>query len=195
MKDENNKSIWSLFFSFLKVGAFTFGGGYAMVALLENEFVQKKKWLDKTEFLDVVAIAESTPGPVAINSATYIGYKNKGVLGSVAATLAVSLPSFIIIYIISLFFDAFIALEWVGYAFNGIQVCVVYLILSAGLRMLKDVKRDCGSIVILIAVFILSVLFSVLSVSFSSVFFILLSGLFYLALSSINRVLGKEEEV
>ena len=195
MKDENNKSIWSLFFSFLKVGAFTFGGGYAMVALLENEFVQKKKWLDKTEFLDVVAIAESTPGPVAINSATYIGYKNKGVLGSVAATLAVSLPSFIIIYIISLFFDAFIALEWVGYAFNGIQVCVVYLILSAGLRMLKDVKRDCGSIVILIAVFILSVLFSVLSVSFSSVFFILLSGLFYLALSSINRVLGKEEDV
>lgn len=195
MKDENNKSIWSLFFSFLKIGAFTFGGGYAMVALLENEFVQKKKWLDKTEFLDVVAIAESTPGPVAINSATYIGYKNKGVLGSVAATLAVSLPSFIIIYIISLFFDAFIALEWVGYAFNGIQVCVVYLILSAGLRMLKDVKRDCGSIVILIAVFILSVLFSVLSVSFSSVFFILLSGLFYLALSSINRVLGKEEDV
>ncbi len=195
MKDDNNKSIWSLFFSFLKIGAFTFGGGYAMVALLENEFVQKKKWLDKTEFLDIVAIAESTPGPVAINSATYIGYKNNGVPGSVAATLAVSLPSFVIIYIISLFFDAFIALEWVGYAFNGIQVCVVYLILSAGLRMLKDVKRDCGSMVILIAVFILSVLFSILSISFSSVFFILLSGLCYLALSSIKRVLGKEDNV
>ncbi len=195
MKDDNNKSIWSLFFSFLKIGAFTFGGGYAMVALLENEFVQKKKWLDKTEFLDIVAIAESTPGPVAINSATYIGYKNNGVPGSVAATLAVSLPSFVIIYIISLFFDAFIALEWVGYAFNGIQVCVVYLILSAGLRMLKDVKRDCGSMVILIAVFILSVLFSILSISFSSVFFILLSGLCYLALSSIKRVLGKEDNI
>ncbi len=195
MKDDNNKSIWSLFFSFLKIGAFTFGGGYAMVALLENEFVQKKKWLDKTEFLDIVAIAESTPGPVAINSATYIGYKNNGVPGSVAATLAVSLPSFVIIYIISLFFDAFIALEWVGYAFNGIQVCVIYLILSAGLRMLKDVKRDCGSMVILIAVFILSVLFSILSISFSSVFFILLSGLCDLALSSIKRVLGKEDNI
>lgn len=195
MKDDNNKSIWSLFFSFLKIGAFTFGGGYAMVALLENEFVQKKKWLDKTEFLDVVAIAESTPGPVAINSATYIGYKNNGVLGSVVATVAVSLPSFVIIYIISLFFDAFISLEWVGYAFNGIQVCVVYLILSAGLRMLKNVKRDCGSMVILIAVFILSILFSILSISFSSVFFILLSGLCYLALSSIKRVHRKEDNI
>ncbi len=153
-----------------------------------------KIWLDKTEFLDIVAIAESTPGPVAINSATYIGYKNCGVLGSVAATVAVALPSFVIIYIISLFFDAFISIEWVYYAFKGIQVCVVYLILSAGLRMLKDIKKDCESVIILIFVFVLSLLFSILSVSFSSVFFILLAGLFYLSLSSIKRGGGKKEE-
>ncbi len=195
MSENKSKSLIELFLTFLKIGAFTFGGGYAMVALLENEFVEKKKWIDKAEFLDIVAIAESTPGPVAINSATYIGYRNAGVLGSVVATLAVSLPSFVIIYVISLFFDAFIALEWVGYAFSGIQVCVVYLILRAGLSMIKDMKRDKTSIFIFIAVLVLSLLFSILSFSFSSVFFILLSGLLYLVVSSVKRVEENKEEV
>lgn len=195
MSENKRKSLMELFLTFLKIGAFTFGGGYAMVALLENEFVEKKKWLDKAEFLDVVAIAESTPGPVAINSATYIGYKNAGVLGAVVATLAVSLPSFVIIYVISLFFDAFIALEWVGYAFNGIQVCVVYLILRAGLSMLKDIKRDKTSVFIFTVVLVLSLLFSILSISFSSVFFILLSGLLYLVVSSVKRAEETKEEV
>ena len=84
------KLICSLFITFLKIGAFTFGGGYAMIALLENEFVEKKKWLEKSEFLDMVAVAESTPGPVAINSATYIGYKIAGFAGATMSTLAVS---------------------------------------------------------------------------------------------------------
>ena len=87
------KLICSLFITFLKIGAFTFGGGYAMIALLENEFVEKKKWLEKSEFLDMVAVAESTPGPVAINSATYIGYKIAGFAGATMSTLAVSIPS------------------------------------------------------------------------------------------------------
>lgn len=101
------KLICSLFITFLKIGAFTFGGGYAMIALLENEFVEKKKWLEKSEFLDMVAVAESTPGPVAINSATYIGYKIAGFAGATMSTLAVSIPSFFVIYGISLFFDQF----------------------------------------------------------------------------------------
>ena len=105
--------IFELFFTMLKIGLFTFGGGYAMIALLENEFVEKKKWLSKDEFLNIAAIAESTPGPIAINSATYIGYKNAGVLGSVFATLGVCIPSFVIIFIISLFFDAFLNLTYV----------------------------------------------------------------------------------
>lgn len=186
MKDRT-KTLLSVFFSFLKIGAFTFGGGYAMIALLENEFVQKKKWIDKDEFLDMAAIAESTPGPIAINSATYIGYRIAGVLGSTVATIAVVIPSFVIIYAISLFFEKFLSLKWVGYAFNGIQVCVVYLILTAGLKMLKVSEKDALSIIIFIVVLVLSILFSVLSVSFSSVFFILLSGLLYLVVSAIEK--------
>lgn len=97
------KSLGTLFFTFFKIGLFTFGGGYAMIALLEEEFIQRRKWLDKDEFLDMTAIAESTPGPVAINSATYLGYKLAKVPGAATATVAVCLPSFLIIYVISLF--------------------------------------------------------------------------------------------
>lgn len=117
-----------LFWTFFKIGAFTFGGGYAMVALLQNEFVEEKKWLTKEEFLDMVAIAESTPGPVAVNSATYIGYKIEGTAGAAASTVAVCLPSFAVIYLISLFFDQFLRLSVVASAFHGIQVCVIHLI-------------------------------------------------------------------
>ena len=95
MKASNR--LLTLFLTFLKIGAFTFGGGYAMLALLENEFITKKKWLDKQEFLDMAAIAESTPGPVAINSATYLGYRMAGGWGAATATLAVCIPSFVII--------------------------------------------------------------------------------------------------
>ena len=122
------------FCTFFKIGAFTFGGGYAMVALLEHEFVEEKRWLTREEFLDMVAIAESTPGPVAVNSATYIGYKLAGVAGAAASTLAVCLPSFAVIYLISLFFDRFLQLTVVANAFKGIQACVIYLILSAGVK-------------------------------------------------------------
>ena len=95
------KQVLKLFLALLKIGLFTFGGGYAMIALLQNEFVSKQKWIDKDEFLDVVAIAESTPGPIAINAATYVGYKTAGFLGAVAATVGVCIPSFIIIFVIS----------------------------------------------------------------------------------------------
>lgn len=174
MKKE--KMILQLFLTMLKIGAFTFGGGYAMIALLENEFVEKKKWLDKDEFLNITAIAESTPGPIAINSATYVGYKNAGVLGSVFATLGVCIPSFVIIYIISLFFDAFLTLTYVEYAFRGIQVCVVYLILSAGIKMLKEMERSAFNIIVIGATLLCMVLFSVFAVNFSTVFYILISG-------------------
>ena len=131
----------TLFLVFLKIGAFTFGGGYAMIALLENEFVEKRNWLEQKEFMDMVAIAESTPGPVAVNSATYIGYKMAGTAGAAVATLGVCLPSFGIIYLISLFFDQFLSLRLVGCAFRGIQVCVIYLILSAGLKLWKGLEK------------------------------------------------------
>lgn len=116
------KSLETLFFTFFKIGLFTFGGGYAMIALLEEEFIQRRKWLDKDEFLDMTAIAESTPGPVAINSATYLGYKLAKVPGAATATVAVCLPSFLIIYAISLFFEQFTQLTVIANAFKGIQV-------------------------------------------------------------------------
>jgi chromate transporter len=135
------KLLLTLFVTMFKIGLFTFGGGYAMIAIIEREIIERKKWIGNDEFLDIIAIAESTPGPLAINSATFVGYKIAGVLGSVFATLGVVLPSFIIIYIISLFFDAFLSIVWVGYAFRGIQVAVAFLIFNAGIKMLKKLKK------------------------------------------------------
>lgn len=168
--------IWQLFITFFKIGAFTFGGGYAMIALLEGELVSKKKWVTQEEFLDIVAIAESTPGPVAINSATFIGYKMAGISGSLMATLGTVLPSFTIIYIISLFFDRFLEIKIVAAAFKGIQVCVVYLICSAGVKLFKGLKKTAMSVTILTVVTAVFVGLSVFAVSFSSIWLILASG-------------------
>ena len=170
------KKTAELFRTFFQIGAFTFGGGYAMVALLEHEFVEKKQWVTREEFLDMTAIAESTPGPMAVNSATYIGYKMEGVEGAAVSTLAVCLPSFLVIYGISLFFDQFLRLTVVSNAFRGIQAGVVYLILSAGGKMLKNLERTPFNLLVLTAVLLTMVGCSVLAVSFSSIFYILASG-------------------
>lgn len=170
------KSLGTLFFTFFKIGLFTFGGGYAMIALLEEEFIQRRKWLDKDEFLDMAAIAESTPGPVAINSATYLGYKLAGVPGAATATVAVCLPSFLIIYAISLFFEQFTQLTVIANAFKGIQVCVIYLIFSAGVRMPKALDKSPFATGVLAAVMLVMVGLSLAGVSVSSILLILLSG-------------------
>lgn len=170
------KKFFSVFFAFFKIGLFTFGGGYAMIAVIERELVEGKKWISHEEFMDVVAIAESTPGPLAINSATYIGYKFCGFFGSLFATLGVVLPSFIIIFIISLFFDAFLQFEFVQYAFKGIQACVAFLILSAGIKMLKHLKFSVINSVLFFVTLICLVVFSLLSIKFSSIFYILIGG-------------------
>lgn len=170
------KSLETLFFTFFKIGLFTFGGGYAMIALLEEEFIQRRKWLDKDEFLDMTAIAESTPGPVAINSATYLGYKLAKIPGAATATVAVCLPSFLIIYAISLFFKQFTQLTVIANAFKGIQVCVIYLIFSAGVRMLKALDKSPFATGVLAAVMLVMVGLSLAGVSVSSILLILLSG-------------------
>lgn len=170
------KSLETLFFTFFKIGLFTFGGGYAMIALLEEEFIQRRKWLDKDEFLDMAAIAESTPGPVAINSATYLGYKLAKIPGAATATVAVCLPSFLIIYAISLFFEQFTQLTVIASAFKGIQVCVIYLIFSAGVRMLKALDKSPFATGVLAAVMLVMVGLSLAGVSVSSILLILLSG-------------------
>ena len=190
---EKRKGYLSLFLTMLKIGLFTFGGGYAMIALLENEFVEKKKWIEKDEFLDVAAIAESTPGPIAINAATYIGYKNAGIIGSMIATLGICIPSFMIIYTISLFFDAFLSLTLVAYAFKGIQICVVYLILTAGLKMLAHMKKNAFNIIIISTTLICMVVFSLFAVKFSTIFYIMISGACGVAVYLLGKI-RKEEQ-
>ena len=182
------KECLSLFLTMLKIGVFTFGGGYAMIALLENAFVEKKKWLEKDEFLDVAAIAESTPGPIAINAATYIGYKKAGIVGSIIATLGICIPSFAIIYAISLFFDAFLSLTLVACAFKGIQICVVYLILTAGLKMTKQMKKTAFNMTIISTTLICMVVFSLFAVKFSTIFYILISGICGVAVYLLGKI-------
>ena len=166
----------SLFLTMMKIGLFTFGGGYAMLALLESEFVERKGYIDKEEFLDMVAIAESTPGPIAINAATYLGYKRLGFLGALVATAGIVLPSFLIIFAISLFFDAFLTYPLVANAFRGIQVAVIYLIFSAGWRMLRGMKKTVLSVSIVSVVLLCMIVLSLLAIRFSSIFYILISG-------------------
>ena len=171
------KKYIDLFITMLKIGLFTFGGGYAMIALLENEFVSRRKWIEKNEFLDMVAIAESTPGPIAINAATYIGYRVLRFRGSLIATVGVCIPSFAIIYVISLFFDKFLSLTLVANAFKGIQICVIYLIFSAGVKMLKGISKTPFNVITIIAVMSAMIITSILAVNFFTIYYILICGI------------------
>ena len=164
------KKLINLFITMFKIGLFTFGGGYAMIGIMENELVERKGMIEHEEFVDLLVIAESTPGPIAINSATYIGYKIAGVLGSVVATFAVALPSFTIIFIISLFFNQFLSFTLVAYAFKGIQVAVCYLILSAGVKMLKKLKKKPLTITVFIVAILLHLTLTLLAKNFSSIY-------------------------
>ena len=195
------KMLGLLFASMFKIGLFTFGGGYAMIGLLEREFVEKKNWLSHDEFMDLIVIAESTPGPIAINCATYIGYKVGKWSGAVVATLGMVVPSLSIIYLISLFFEQFLAITWVSSAFRGIQACVVFLILSAGLKMLKKMKKTAFSMTTAAVTFVCMVTFWLLGVQFSSIFYILISACLGLAVWGIgcakaqkNRADGEVEK-
>ena len=170
------KMCLSLFLSFFKIGLFTFGGGYAMIPIMEHEFSERKKWIAHEEFMDVVAISESTPGPIAINSATYIGYKIGGFWGSLSATLGVCIPSFVIIFIISLFFQKFMEMKIIAAAFKGIQVCVIYLILSAGIKMFKKLKKTVLSVTLAVASCLCLIICSLLSIKFSTIFYVIIGA-------------------
>lgn len=179
--------MFELFFVFFKIGLFTFGGGYAMISQIKEVVVEKKGWITEEKLLEIIAIAESTPGPIAINMATYIGYTQKKVLGSIMATLGVVLPSMIIIFTISLFLDQFMANEYVQYAFVGIKCCVCFLILKAGMQLFKKSKKTVMSLCVTSVVFILMILFELFSISFSSIIFIIAGGLISLLAYSIKN--------
>ena len=188
------KLILKLFCTMFKIGLFTFGGGYVMVTLIENELVEKKKWITEEEYYDMLAIAESTPGPIAINSSTYVGYKIAGFWGSVFATIGVCIPSFAIIYAISLFFDKFLQLTIVANAFRGIQACVAYLILTAGIRMIKKLPKKPLNIILLSTSAICLITLSLLAVSFSTIFYIIIGGVVGLSVFLINGAMNKKSK-
>ena len=183
-----------LMLKMMKIGMFTFGGGYAMISLLHSEFVERGKHLSHDEFMNLVAVAESTPGPIAINMATYIGYKRGGFLGALLSTIGMCVPSFIIIFLISLFFDRFLEITWVYSAFRGIQICVIFLILSAGFKLLKNLKGSLINVIILCATIFFMVLFSFIGVSFSAIFYILISGLIGLVIFTVKYLKEKNRE-
>lgn len=161
-----------LFWTFFKIGAFTFGGGLAMLPLIHRIVVDKFHWLTEEELVDMLAIAESTPGVIAVNLATYTGYKVNKMLGSFFATFGVVSPSFIIICIISLFYEQFINIQIINWAFKGIKACVAIMILNAGIKLFKHVKRNVFSFIMLCISFALA-----LFVPSISTIYIILSGL------------------
>ena len=153
---EKLKRIFQVFFTFFRIGAFTFGGGYAMIPLIQNEAVEKHHWVTDDDILEIIAIAESTPGPIAINSATFVGYRAAGVLGSVFATLGVVLPSFVIILALSFVLDAFQEVRAVQYAFFGIRAGVLALLCKALWTMYKKAPKGWVGYVIMAGAFILT---------------------------------------
>lgn len=154
---KKSKNLLTLFLTFFKIGAFTFGGGYAMIPLIEAEIAEKHGWITKDDILEIFAIAESTPGPIAINSATFVGYRVGGVLGSAFATLGVVLPSFIIISIIAFVLQEFQSLKVVQYAFFGIRAGVLALIVKAFISMYKKCKKGVFPYLVAAAAFLVSV--------------------------------------
>lgn len=170
--------MWELFVTFFKIGLFTFGGGYAMISIVEDECVNKRKWISEDEMLNLIIIAESTPGPIAINCATYTGYKVKGFLGSLVSTIAMALPSFIIIFLISTILDNFLEIKLISYAFTGIKVGVGFLIVDAGVKMTKSIDIKSFKAIILAFSFIAIILINVFNLSISSILILLLGALF-----------------
>ena len=177
MKKTKAKTCWNLLCTFFKIGLFTFGGSYSMISLIDDECVVKKKWITSDELMNVTIIAESTPGPIAINCATYVGYRQAGILGSIISTIGVVLPSFVIIYIISLFFDNILENKIIASAFKGIKIAVSLLVFTAALRMLKIIPRNKLPLIIMAVTFVAMIAISVFSINFSSIYLILIAGL------------------
>ena len=164
-------SLWQLFATFFKTGLFTFGGGYAMIAILQEELVDKKKWITNQDMLDMIVIAESTPGVIAVNTATSVGYKTRGILGAIIATLGVILPSFLIISVLSYLIDTFQSNIWYQSAFKGIQACVTVLVVNAFTKMFKQIEHDAYNYIAFVVAFAIAAF-----TNFSVIYLIFIGG-------------------
>ena len=169
--------LFDLFLTFAKIGLFTFGGGYAMIALIENSCVERKQWITHDEMMNVTVIAESTPGPIAINCATYVGYTQKGLTGAAVATMGMVLPSFCIIFLISLFLDSFLEIAWIAHAFMGIKLAVGILILDAGIKMVRKMPKKALPRAIMLCAFAAMLLVDLLALRVSSIMLLLTAAI------------------
>ncbi len=154
--NSNRKSLLVLFLTFFRIGAFTFGGGYAMIPLIHREAVEQHGWITEQDMTNMLAIAESTPGVIAVNSATFVGYRVGGIFGAALATIGVTLPSLIVICILSLFYTQFLENKWVAYAFEGIRCAVVVLMAGAIFKLSKGLRFSALPLLLAIASFIAS---------------------------------------
>lgn len=181
---ENKKpNLFEIIFTFFKIGLFTFGGGYSMISLIMKECVEKKKWLTELEFLDIMSIAEITPGPVAINTATYVGYKQRKVLGGILATLGVCLPSLIIIILISIFYNKLISFDIINYALKGILSAVSILILFSAIKLFKT-NNKASNVYVSIIFIVITLLLNIFVPNLSTILIILSGGIFGLIIYS-----------
>jgi chromate transporter len=185
------KLLFDLFLTFAKIGLFTFGGGYAMISLIENSCVDKKQWITHDEMMNVTVIAESTPGPIAINCATFVGYKQKGLMGAVTATAGMVLPSFFIILLISRFLDNFLEITWIAHAFMGIRIAVGILILDAAIKMIRKMQKKPVPLTIMCCSFLTMFLVDIFALRVSSITLMLIAAVISLTLYLIKRNAGK----
>ena len=186
------RKLAELLLTFMKIGMFTFGGGYAMLSVIEDECVERKQWITRDEMMKITVIAESTPGPIAINCATYIGYQRAGVPGAIFATLGIVIPSFGVIYIISTFLDDFLEYEIVAKAFKGIKIAVGLMIFNVGRNMMRKVSFEILSRIIWSSAFILMLLIDIFSWKFSSVSLILIAAVIGVSVSFVHKLSEKK---
>ncbi len=191
------KKLLELFFTFAKIGLFTFGGGYAMLPLIERTCVEKKKWITGDEMTNITVLAESTPGPVAINCSTYVGNKQKGFIGALFATLGMVTPSFIIILLISFFLESFLEIKWVAGAFQGIKIAVAVLIVDAAIRIFKKIEKNALTLTITAVSCLTLLAVDFLSVRLSSVVILLTAAAvsFFVYLAKRKGKGGKENDL
>ena len=175
-----------LFLTFAKIGLFTFGGGYAMISMIENNCVERKQWITHDEMMNVTVIAESTPGPIAINCATFTGYKKAGLIGALVATLGIVVPSFVVIYLISMFLDNFLELTIIANAFKGIKIAVGILILDAAVTMIKKMQKKKLPRTIMLCSCVIMLFINIFAWNFSSISLMLIAAAVSLTLFILN---------
>ena len=186
------KILMELFYIFARIGLFTFGGGYAMISIIEDICVEHKKWITHEEMMNMTVIAESTPGPIAINCATYVGYKLTGLLGAVVATVGMVLPSFVVIFVISKFLDNFLEIKVIANAFLGIKIAVGILIFDAAISMIKKMKKEILPRVIMISAFLVMMMINIFSWNFSSINLMLIAGVLNLIIFTVQTAPGRK---